>query len=111
MKQSTMPRFLALAAAAALLAGCKDESASMRLAGPEHALTLVMRQDYPWSKEYRFEAVMVRTPDCHRRSRLDSVAPGEVRVDVHRPPEGVFAEPILILKEGAKHYAVSTQNC
>lgn len=94
-----------------LLAACKNETASLQLSGPDNALTLQMRQAWFWSQEADLEVVMARQPDCQRRSRLDGAALAEFSVEVLRPDEGVFAEPILILKQGAKFYAVSTQNC
>lgn len=94
-----------------LLAGCKNESATLQLAGPDHALTLLVRQPWFWKQEADIEVVMSRQPDCLRRSRLDVVALGEISVDVLRPDEGEFAEPILILGQGARFYAVSTKNC
>jgi len=94
-----------------LLAGCKNETASLQFSGPDNALTVQLRQAWFWSQEAEVEVVMVRQPECHRRSRLDSVALAEVNVEVLRPDEGVFAEPILILKQGASLYAISTQNC
>ena len=93
-----------------LLAGCKNETASVQFSGPDNALTLQMRQTWFWDETVNLEVVM-RQPDCHRRSRLDSVVLAEASVDVLRPDEGEFAEPILILKQGARFYAVSTKNC
>ncbi|MCW5593753.1 MAG: hypothetical protein KIS74_16760 [Burkholderiales bacterium] len=94
-----------------LLAGCKNETASLQFAGPDHALTLQLRQAWFWQQTADLEVVMARQPDCQRRSRLGSVALAEVAVDVLRPDEGEFAEPILILRQGARFYAVSTRNC
>jgi hypothetical protein len=111
MKSHRFPQVLALFGLALALAGCRNESASLVFTGPEHALTLVARQAYPWSKAMELEVVMARQPDCQRRSRMDGVAPAELKVDVSRPPEGVYAEPILILKQGSAYYAISRQNC
>jgi hypothetical protein len=94
-----------------LLAGCKNETASLQFAGPDHALTLQLRQAWFWQQTVDLEVVMARQPDCQRRSRLGSVALAEVNVEVLRPEAGDFAEPILILRQGARFYAVSTQNC
>lgn len=94
-----------------LLAGCLNGTASLRLGGNDHALTLQARQPYFWSQAVELEAVMSRQPDCHRRSRLDRATLGDVKVDVFRPDAGEFAEPILILKQGASFYAISTANC
>ena len=104
-------RIWLLTAAALPLAGCLNDTASLRLGGNDHALTLQARQPYFWSQTVELEAAMSRQPDCHRRSRLDKVTLAEVSVDVFRPEAGEFAEPILILKQGTIYYAVSTQNC
>lgn len=100
-----------LPATALFLAGCLNDTASLRLGGNDHALTVQARQPYFWSQEVELEAVMSRQPDCHRRSRLDAATRSDVSVDVFRPDAGEFAEPILILKQGAAWYAISTQNC
>lgn len=94
-----------------LLGGCLNETASLQFAGPDHALTLQARQSWFWRQAVDLEVVMSRQPDCLRRSRLDAVAPDEIVVDVLRPDAGEFAEPILILRQGTRFYAVSTQNC
>jgi len=104
-------RALYLLPAALLLGGCLDDTASLRLGANDHALTLQARQPYFWSQTVELEALMSRQPDCLRRSRLDPVTLAEVSVDVFRPEAGEFAEPILILKQGANFYAVSTANC
>ncbi len=94
-----------------LLAGCLDGSASLRLGDNDHALMLQARQPYFWSRKVELQAVMSRQPDCHRRSRLDAATLGGLEVDVFRPEAGEFVEPILILRQGANYYAISTQNC
>lgn len=94
-----------------LLAGCINETASLRFDGPEHALILQARQAWFWQPVVDLEVVMSRPPDCQRRSRLDAAAAAEVGVEVLRPDAGEFVEPILILRQGARHYAVSTRNC
>ncbi|MBL8502422.1 MAG: hypothetical protein JNL78_03200 [Rhodocyclaceae bacterium] len=104
-------RALYLLPAALLLGGCLNDTASLRLGANDHALTLQARQPYFWSQAVELEAVMSRQPDCHRRSRLDKVTLSEVTVDVFRPEAGEYAEPILILRQGANAYAVSTANC
>lgn len=96
---------------ALLLAGCLDGTASLRLGANDHALTLQARQPYFWSQAVELDAVMSRQPDCHRRSRLDGATLDDINVEVFRPEAGEFAEPILILKQGATFHAVSTANC
>lgn len=94
-----------------LLAGCKNETASLQLAGPDHALTLQVRQAWFWRKEADIDVIMTRQPDCLRRSRLDGTTLAAISVEVMRPEAGEFAEPILIIRQGTNFYAVSTQNC
>jgi hypothetical protein len=105
------PRLWLLPATTLLLAGCLNGTASLRLGGNDHALTLQARQPYFWSQAVELEVVMSRQPDCHRRSHLDGATLGDVGVDVFRPDPDEFAEPILILKQGAAFYAISTANC
>lgn len=107
MKARSWPMLAALP----LLAGCINDTASLQFAGPDHALTLQARQQWFWKQEADLEVVMARQPDCLRRSRLDPVPLGEVAVDVLLPAEGEFAEPILVLRQGARYYAVGTKNC
>lgn len=102
---------MVLAAAALAMTACKEESASLLLDGPHHALTLDIHQPWPWSHEFELEAIMARLPDCQRRSRLDNAALGDIRVDVFRPPAETYAEPILIVRQGANSYAVSEKSC
>lgn len=111
MKSRRFPQIMASVGMVVALAGCKNESASLIFTGPDHALTLNARQAYPWSKVMELEVVMARQPDCQRRSRMDGAAPAELKVEVSRPPEGAYAEPILILRQGGGYYAVSRQNC
>jgi hypothetical protein len=105
------PRLWLLLPSSLLLAGCLNGTASLRLGGNDHGLTLQARQPYFWSQAVELEVVMSRQPDCHRRSRLEGATLGDVTVDVLRPEEGAFAEPILILKQGTHFYAVSTKSC
>ncbi len=108
---TNLRRTLALTAVALALTGCKDETASLILDGPNHALTLDIHLPWPWSKEWEMEAIMARVPDCQRRSRLDNMPVDQIRVDIYRPPEGVYEEPILIVRQGASSFALSDKSC
>lgn len=101
----------ALAAIAVLLSGCVDESASVALDAGGRVLTLNVRQDVPWSDRTDIEVVASALPECQRRSRLEAVPAGRLRLEVFRAPERVYAEPILILREGGRHYALGLANC
>ncbi len=101
----------ALAAIALLLAGCVDESASVALDSGGRVLTLNVRRDAPWIDRTDVEIVASALPECQRRTRLEAVPARSLRLEVFRAPEAVYAEPILILREGARHYALGLANC
>lgn len=94
-----------------ILTACVDGAASLQLAGKDQTLTLQARQPYFWNKTVEVAVVMSRQPDCLRRSKLDGSTADGMNVEVFRPDAGDFEEPILILRQGAAFYAVSTQNC
>ena len=99
------------AVAAALLAGCAGETASVAIDGSARALTVSVRRNIPWEREYEVEAVMSALPACQRRSRLEPVPGGEFRLELHRAPDGVYPEPILILRQAARYYAIGLEGC
>ncbi len=94
-----------------LLAGCVNESATYYLDGRERSLTLQAKQPWFWDQRVDLELVISRLPDCQRRSRLDPAMPAEIALEVFRPEAGEFAEPILILRQGGRHYALGLPNC
>lgn len=94
-----------------LLAGCVNESATYYLDGRERSLTLLAKQPWFWDQRVDLELVMSRLPDCQRRSRLDAAMPAEIALEVFRPEAGEFAEPILVLRQGGRHYALGLANC
>lgn len=94
-----------------LLAACMDGAASLQLAGTGQTLTVQARQPYFWNKAIEVTVVMSRQPDCLRRSKLDGSTADALNVEVFRPDAGDFAEPILILRQGAAFFALSTKNC
>lgn len=101
----------ALAAIALLLAGCVDQSASVALDSGARVLTLNVRRDAPWIDRTDVEIVASALPACQRRTRLEAVPGRDLRLEVFRAPEAVYAEPILILREGARYYALGLENC
>lgn len=94
-----------------LLAGCMNESATYYLDGREQSLTLQAKQPWFWDQRVDLEVVLSRLPDCQRRSRLDGAMPAEIALEVLRPEAGEFAEPILVLRQGGRHYALGLANC
>lgn len=103
---------LMLALPALLLAGCMNESATFYLVeGRDQSLTLQAKQPWFWDQKVDLEVVMSRLPDCQRRSPLEAAMPAEIALEVFRPEAGEFAEPILILRQGGRHYALGLAGC
>ncbi|HMM55455.1 MAG TPA: hypothetical protein PKC23_10625 [Candidatus Desulfobacillus sp.] len=94
-----------------LLAGCFNQSAGFEPGGEGQSLTLQVTQPWFWDQRVDLEVVMARLPDCQRRSRLGDAMPAEVAVQVFRPAEGEFAEPILVLGQSGRYYALGLGNC
>jgi len=97
---------LVLAALAALAGGCRSDSASYMIAGPEHSLTLIVDQDYFWDSEWQIGLLTTRQPDCMRRHRLRPAPLQGLKVDVFQTLEGGY-----IIKEGNNWYVAETQKC
>lgn len=96
---------------ALLLAGCVNESATYHFDGREKGLTLLAKQPWFWDQRLDLEVVMSRLPICQRRSPLEAAMPGGIALDVFRPEAGEFSEPILVLRQGGRHYALGLDNC
>ncbi|MCK6382913.1 MAG: hypothetical protein L6Q52_01020 [Rhodocyclaceae bacterium] len=94
-----------------LLAGCMNESATCYLDGREQSLTLQAKQPWFWEQRVELEVVMSHLPGCQRRSPLESAMPAEIALEVFRPEAGEFSEPILILRQGGRYYALGLANC
>ena len=90
-----------------LLAGCINDGISMRIDGPEHAISLLRAQKNPFEKKMDLEIVVARLPDCQRRFNL---APAAVRPaiqsDIYMTEQNTF-----LLEQGQNLYAVETQTC
>jgi hypothetical protein len=99
-------RALAALAAALVLAGCENQTASYRIDGNDHYLTLARKKPYMWSTEYQLELVVARLPECQRRHRLQPAPLAQARVDLFRSLEGGF-----ILRQGDNYYVAETGQC
>lgn len=106
-----MKPLITMLSAALLLAGCMNESATLALDDKEHRLTLQVRQPWFWEQKVELEVLVSRLPDCQRRSRIGTAMPAEVALDVLRPDPGEFAEPILVLRQGSRHFALGLATC
>lgn len=89
-----------------VLAGCVNESASYSIAGNDHTLTLVVTQDYFWSRQAGLRLVASRLPDCQRQLDLGKVPLADLNVELFSTGEDRF-----LLRAGEEMWQVGTQDC
>src|SRR4051812_39273099 len=78
--RSLLPRLSLLAPL--LLAGCVNESASYTIDGNDHGLTLIVTQDYFWSRDADVRVIASRLPDCQRQFDLGKTAVADLNVEL-----------------------------
>jgi hypothetical protein len=102
-----MKKLLLLVPLGLLLAGCINDGISMRIDGPEHAISLLRAQKNPFEKRMDLEIVVARLPDCQRRFNLAPAAVStSFKMDVYMTGQNTF-----LLEQGQNLYAVETQTC
>lgn len=89
-----------------LLAGCVNESASYAIAGNDHALTVLVTQDYFWSKQAAVRVVASRLPDCQRQFDLGTTPVADLNVELFSTGENTF-----LLRSGDDMWQVETSGC
>jgi len=99
-------RSLLLLLLPALLAGCVNESASYSIAGNDHSLTLMVTQDYFWSKQAGVRLVASRLPDCQRQIDLGRAPLADLNVELFTTGEDKF-----LLRSGEDMWQVETGTC
>jgi hypothetical protein len=88
-----------------LLAGCVNESASYAI-GNDHALTLLVTQDYFWSEQADVRVVASRLPDCQRQFDLGKAPVAGLNVELFSTGENTF-----LLRSGDEMWQVETEGC
>jgi len=91
------------------LAGCLQDSASYLFPEKDHAITLVRNQTWFWLDTLDVEAIAIRLPDCDGGLTIKGV-PVATRIALYKAPDE-YPEPLFLLKEGQRVFAVSTQSC
>lgn len=92
------------------LAACSQDTASYTIADDkQHAIVLIRNQAWFWEDTVALTIAPARLPDCQGSLTVEDVPKGEP-IALYRPPDE-YAEPIFILKAGARHFAVSTATC
>jgi hypothetical protein len=89
-----------------LLAGCVNESASHAIGGNDHALTVLVTQDYFWSKQADVRLVAARLPECQRQFDLGRAPVADLNVELFSTGENTF-----LLRSGDAMWQVETEGC
>jgi hypothetical protein len=89
-----------------LLAGCVNESASYTMDGKDHGLTLIVTQDYFWSKAADVRVIASRLPDCQRQVDLGKTPLADLNVELFSTGEETF-----LLRAGEAMWQVETGGC
>jgi hypothetical protein len=89
-----------------LLAGCVNESASYAIGGNDHALTVLVTQDYFWSKQADVRLVAARLPECQRQFDLGRAPVADLNVELFSTGENTF-----LLRSGDAMWQVETEDC
>jgi hypothetical protein len=88
------------------LAGCVNQSASYDIDSTDHALTVIVTQDYFWSKQASLRLVASRLPDCQRQFDLGKTPLADLNVELFSTGEESF-----LLRAGEAMWQVDTQSC
>jgi hypothetical protein len=89
-----------------LLTGCFNESASYAIGGNDHALTVLVTQDYFWSKQADVRLVASRLPECQRQFDLGRAPVADLNVELFSTGENTF-----LLRSGDAMWQVETEGC
>src|SRR5438874_1014640 len=89
-----------------LLSGCVNESASYQIDSNDHALTVIVTQDYFWSKQVNLRVTASHLPDCQRQFDLGKTALADLNVELFSTGEETF-----LLRSGEDMWQVETLNC
>lgn len=89
-----------------LLAGCVNQSASYAIDSNDHALTVIVTQDYFWSKQASLHLVASRLPDCQRQFDLGKTPLQDLNIELFSTGDESF-----LLRSGDAMWQVETQGC
>lgn len=92
-----------------LLTGCVLDSASYIIDVKDHAVTVTRNQSWFWEDTLTLNISIIRLPECGGGGSIAGVRRDAEPVLSRAPDE--YAEPLLILRAGDRHYAISTQSC
>jgi hypothetical protein len=91
---------------ALLLTGCINESASYTIDSRDHAITVIVTQDYFWSKQAGLRVVASRLPECQRQFDFGKTTLADLNVELFSTGEETF-----LLRSGEAMWQVETMGC
>lgn len=90
-----------------LLAGCVNDSASYAIGNDrDHAVVVMVTQDYFWSKQVSLRVVASRLPDCQRQFDFGKASLADLNIELFSTGEESF-----LLRSGEEMWQVETANC
>lgn len=89
-----------------LLAGCVNQTSSYAIDGSDHALTVIVTQDYFWSKQAALRLIASRLPDCQRQFDLGKSPLADLNIELFSTGDDSF-----LLRAGDEMWQVETTNC
>ena len=89
-----------------LLAGCVNDSASYAIDSNDHALTVIITQDYFWNKQVGLHLVASRLPACQRQFDLGKTPLADLNIELFSTGDESF-----LLRAGDAMWQVETQRC
>jgi len=92
-----------------LLSGCVNDSTSYiidRNDSNDHALTVIVSQDYFWSKQASLRVIAARLPDCQRQFDFGKTSLADLNVELFSTGQDTF-----LLRAGDEMWQVETQGC
>lgn len=88
------------------LTGCVNQSASYLIDGADHAVTIIVTQDYFWSKKASLRVIASRLPDCQRQLDLGKTPLADLNVELFSTGAETF-----LLRAGDAMWQVDTEHC
>lgn len=89
-----------------LLSGCVNDSTSYVIDSNDHALTVIVRQDYFWSKQASLYVIAARMPDCQRQFDFGKTDLADLNIELFSTGEESF-----LLRAGEDMWQVETRGC
>lgn len=104
--RTTLTKLMTLLLTPLLLTGCVNDSASYVIDTSDHAIIVMVTQDYFWSKQAGLRVIASRLPDCQRQFDFGKVDMNGLNVELFSTGEESF-----LLRAGDEMWQVETRGC